>query len=236
MATPHNEAELGDIAKTVLMPGDPLRAEYIAKEFLSDVKKFNSVRNIYGYTGKYKGKDLSVMASGMGMPSMAIYSYELYTQYEVDNIIRIGSAGSLLDSIGLRDIILAMSTSTDSNYAKQYRLPGTFAPTADFDLLLKAYNKAQDLGCKVHVGNVISTDVFYNANEDFNKAWADMNVLGVEMEAAALYMNAAKLSKKALAILTVSDNLNTGEGLSAIERQQGFKDMITLALETSVVL
>lgn len=234
MPTPHNSAACNDIAKTVIMPGDPLRAQYIAKNYLTEVNQFNSIRNIYGYTGKYKGKELSVMASGMGMPSMAIYSYELFKFYDVADIIRIGSAGTISDKADLRDIVIAMGTCTDSDYAKQYRLPGTYAPIADFGLLLKAYEQAEDMKLKVQVGNVVSTDVFYNDNPDYNKAWANMNVLAVEMESAALYMNAARLSKRALAMFTVSDNLMNGQALSAKERQEGFDNMIELSLETTI--
>lgn len=234
MPTPHNSADCKDIAKTVIMPGDPLRAQYIAKNYLTGVNQFNSIRNIYGYTGKYKGKELSVMASGMGMPSMAIYSYELFKFYDVADIIRIGSAGTISDKADLRDIVIAMGTCTDSDYAKQYRLPGTYAPIADFGLLLKAYKQAEDMKLKVQVGNVVSTDVFYNDNPDYNRAWANMNVLAVEMESAALYMNAARLSKRALAMFTVSDNLMNGQALSAKERQEGFDNMIELSLETTI--
>lgn len=234
MPTPHNSADCKDIAKTVIMPGDPLRAQYIAKNYLTEVNQFNSIRNIYGYTGKYKGKELSVMASGMGMPSMAIYSYELFKFYDVADIIRIGSAGTISDKADLRDIVIAMGTCTDSDYAKQYRLPGTYAPIADFGLLLKAYKQAEDMKLKVQVGNVVSTDVFYNDNPDYNRAWANMNVLAVEMESAALYMNAARLSKRALAMFTVSDNLMNGQALSAKERQEGFDNMIELSLETTI--
>ena len=234
MPTPHNSAVCKDIAKTVIMPGDPLRAQYIAKNYLTEVNQFNSIRNIYGYTGKYKGKELSVMASGMGMPSMAIYSYELFKFYDVADIIRIGSAGTISDKADLRDIVIAMGTCTDSDYAKQYRLPGTYAPIADFGLLLKAYKQAEDMKLKVQVGNVVSTDVFYNDNPDYNRAWANMNVLAVEMESAALYMNAARLSKRALAMFTVSDNLMNGQALSAKERQEGFDNMIELSLETTI--
>ena len=234
MPTPHNSADCKDIAKTVIMPGDPLRAQYIAKNYLTEVDQFNSIRNIYGYTGKYKGKVLSVMASGMGMPSMAIYSYELFKFYDVADIIRIGSAGTISDKADLRDIVIAMGTCTDSDYAKQYRLPGTYAPIADFGLLLKAYKQAEDMKLKVQVGNVVSTDVFYNDNPDYNRAWANMNVLAVEMESAALYMNAARLSKRALAMFTVSDNLMNGQALSAKERQEGFDNMIELSLETTI--
>lgn len=235
MATPHNTAKIGDIARTVIMPGDPLRAEYIAETYLDNVRKFNSVRNIYGYTGIYKDVELSVMASGMGMPSMGIYSYELFKFYDVDTIIRIGSAGTISDKVDLRDIVLVMGTCTDSNYAMQYRLPGLYAPIADFGLLHTAYEQAGLYGIWTEVGNVVSTDVFYNDNTEYNKSWSKMNVLAVEMESAALYMNAARLSKRALAMFTISDNLLNGESLSVKERQDGFDDMIKLSLETAVL-
>lgn len=235
MATPHNTANIGDIARTVIMPGDPLRAEYIAETYLDNVRKFNSVRNIYGYTGIYKDVELSVMASGMGMPSMGIYSYELFKFYDVDTIIRIGSAGTISDKVDLRDIVLAMGTCTDSNYAMQYHLPGLYAPIADFGLLHTAYEQAGLYGIWTEVGNVVSTDVFYNDNTEYNKSWSKMNVLAVEMESAALYMNAARLSKRALAMFTISDNLLNGESLSVKERQEGFDDMIKLSLETAVL-
>ena len=232
--TPHNTAKKGDIAKKVLMPGDPLRAKYIAETYLENPVCFNTVRNMFGYTGTYKGEQVSVMGGGMGMPSMAIYSYELFKFYDVADIIRIGSAGTISDKADLRDIVIAMGTCTDSDYAKQYRLPGTYAPIADFGLLLKAYKQAEDMKLKVQVGNVVSTDVFYNDNPDYNRAWANMNVLAVEMESAALYMNAARLSKRALAMFTVSDNLMNGQALSAKERQEGFDNMIELSLETTI--
>lgn len=235
MATPHNTAKIGDIARTVIMPGDPLRAEYIAETYLDNVRKFNSVRNIYGYTGIYKDVELSVMASGMGMPSMGIYSYELFKFYDVDTIIRIGSAGTISDKVDLRDIVLAMGTCTDSNYAMQYSLPGLYAPIADFGLLHTAYEQAGLYGIWTEVGNVVSTDVFYNDNTEYNKSWSKMNVLAVEMESAALYMNAARLSKRALAMFTISDNLLNGGSLSVKERQEGFDDMIKLSLETAVL-
>ena len=173
------------------------------------------------------------MASGMGMPSMGIYSYELFKYYDVDNIIRIGSAGSISDKVDLRDIVLAIGTSTDSNYAKQYNLPGTYAPVADFGLLNCAYEQSKLYGIDAEVGNVVSTDVFYNDNPEYNKAWSNMGVLAVEMESAALYMNAARLSKNALAMFTISDNLMNGQSLSVEERQEGFDDMIKLSLETA---
>ncbi|MBQ4284735.1 MAG: purine-nucleoside phosphorylase [Lachnospira sp.] len=233
MGTAHNSAAKGDIAKTVLMPGDPLRAKFIAENFLTDVKCFNTVRNMFGYTGLYNGKEVSVMGSGMGMPSIGIYSYELYTQYDVENIIRIGSAGALADEVKLRDIVIAMGACTDSNYAKQYNLPGTFAPIADFKLLRKAVECAEELGLSVDVGNVVSSDIFYNDNSAVNDAWKKMHVYAVEMEAAALYMNAARLGKRALCMVTISDHIYRDEALSAEERQTSFKDMMKVALNVA---
>lgn len=233
MSTPHNEAAKGSIAKTVLMPGDPLRARFIAENFLENAVCFNTVRNMFGYTGTYKGKEVSVMGSGMGMPSMGIYSYELFAEYDVENIIRIGSAGGYAEDVKVRDVIMAMAVSTDSNYAVQYNLGGTFAPTADFGLLMKAVSAAEENGIPYKVGNVLSTDVFYHVADDFAKKWRDMGVLATEMECAALYMNAAYLGKKALGIFTVSDHLFTGESLSAKERETSFTDMMKIALETA---
>lgn len=230
MGTPHNKAEVGDIAKVVLMPGDPLRAKYIAETYLTEVKCFNSVRNMLGFTGKYKGKELSVMGGGMGIPSISIYSYELYKFYDVDTIIRIGSAGALQEDIELKDIVMAQGACTDSRFAYQYELPGTFAPIADFSLLEKAVAEARALEIPFKVGNVVSSDIFYNAFPDVAKKWADMGALCLEMEAAALYMNAAKLKKKALAILSISDHIIKGTELSAEERQTGFSNMMEIAL------
>ena len=230
MGTPHNKAEAGDIAKVVLMPGDPLRAKYIAETYLTEVKCFNSVRNMLGFTGKYKGKELSVMGGGMGIPSISIYSYELYKFYDVDTIIRIGSAGALQEDIELKDIAMAQGACTDSRFAYQYELPGTFAPIADFSLLEKAVAEARALEIPFKVGNVVSSDIFYNAFPDVAKKWADMGALCLEMEAAALYMNAAKLKKKALAILSISDHIIKGTELSAEERQTGFSNMMEIAL------
>lgn len=229
--TPHINAKAGDIAKTVLMPGDPLRAKFIAENYLEDVNCFNSVRNMLGFTGTYKGKKVSVMGSGMGMPSIGIYSYELFNFYDVDNIIRIGSAGGIADNIKLRDIVIAMGASTNSNFAAQYKLPGTFAPIADFGLLRKAVEAAEKLGIKAVVGNVLSSDTFYDDNPDANSLWKKMNVLCVEMEAAALYMNAARAGKNGLCILTISDHVFTGESLSAEDRQNTFRDMMEIALD-----
>jgi purine-nucleoside phosphorylase len=231
MGTPHNAAQKGDIAGTVLMPGDPLRAKYIAENFLSEVKCFNTVRNMLGFTGIYNGKRISVMGSGMGMPSIGIYSYELFSMYDVNSIIRIGSAGGISDAVKLRDVVIAMGASTNSNYAAQYKLPGTFAPIADFGLLKKAVETAQKENIKVAVGNVLSSDVFYTQDAADNDLWKQMNILAVEMETAALYMNAARLGKKALGIFTISDHLYTKEELSADERQESFHEMMKLALE-----
>lgn len=231
MGTPHNDAKKGDIAKTVLMPGDPLRAKFIAENYMEDVTCFNTVRNMLGFTGTYKGKKLSVMGSGMGMPSMGIYSYELFSMYDVDNIIRIGSAGGISDDVKVHDIVIGMGASTNSNYAAQYKLPGTFAPLADFELLRRAVATAERENIKVVVGNMLSSDTFYTDSASDNDLWKKMNVLAVEMESAALYMNAARLGKKALGIFTISDHLYTGESLSAKERQESFRDMMKIALE-----
>lgn len=229
--TAHIGAKPGDIAKTVLMPGDPLRARFIAETYLEDVVCFNKVRNMLGFTGTYKGKEVSVMGSGMGIPSIGIYSYELYNIYGVDNIIRIGSAGGMTDNVKLRDVVIAMGASTNSNFASQYELPGTFAPIADFGLLRKAVLAAEELNINTVVGNILSSDTFYNDDKDANDLWRKMNVLCVEMEAAALYMNAARAGKKALCILTISDHVYTGEALSAEDRQSTFHDMMKIALE-----
>lgn len=233
MGTPHNAAEKGQIAKTVLMPGDPLRAKYIAETYLENPVCFNTVRNMFGYTGTYKGKEVSVMGSGMGIPSIGIYSYELYNFYDVEKIIRIGSAGGIQDDVNVMDIVIGMGACTNSNYADQYQIPGTFAPIPDYELLEKAVNAAREKGANVKVGNVLSSDVFYNDREDFNDRWKRMGVLAVEMEAAALYMNAARAGKKALCILTVSDHLYKEASLSAKERETGFHQMMEIALETA---
>ena len=230
MGTPHNGADKGDIARTVLMPGDPLRAKYIADTYLEDVKCFNTVRNMFGYTGTYKGKRISVMGGGMGMPSIGIYSYELYHFYDVDAIIRIGSAGAMQDDVNVMDLVIGMGACTNSSYADQYQLPGTFAPIPDYGLLEKAVNTAREKGASVRVGNILSSDVFYNDRTDFNDRWKRMGVLAVEMEAAALYMNAARAGKKALCILTISDHLYREDSLSAEDRQTGFRQMMEIAL------
>ena len=229
--TAHNSAKAGDFAKTVLMPGDPLRAKYIAETYLENPRQVNAVRNMFGYTGTYKGKEISVMGGGMGMPSIGIYSYELFNFYDVDQVIRIGSAGAFQDNIKLMDVVIGMGACTDSNYAYQYGLPGTFAPIADYELLNRAVETAKRQGTNVVVGNVLSSDVFYNAMSNVNDLWRDMGVLAVEMEAAALYMNAAKAGKKALCMLTIAEHLYTGESLSAEDRQLGFGKMMEIALE-----
>lgn len=228
--TPHNAAKEGEIAKTVLMPGDPLRAKFIADHYLTDVTCFNQVRNMLGYTGTYQGKRISVMGGGMGMPSIGIYSYELYNFYGVESIIRIGSAGGFSDEVKVRDVVAAMSASTNSNYAAQYKLPGTIAPTADFGLLERAVATAREKNIPIKVGNILSSDVFYTPDAGDNDKWKEMGVLCVEMEAAALYLNAARAGKKALCLLTISDHLYTGEALSAEERQSSFRDMMEIAL------
>ena len=229
--TAHNNAKANDFAKTVLMPGDPLRAKYIAETYLENPRQVTAVRNMFGYTGTYKGKEISVMGGGMGMPSIGIYSYELFNFYDVDQIIRIGSAGALQDHMKLMDVVIGMGACTDSNYAYQYGLPGTFAPIADYELMNKAIETAKRQGTNVVVGNVVSSDVFYNADPTVNDRWRSMGVLAVEMEAAALYMNAAKAKKKALCMLTISDHIYTGEALSAEDRQLGFGKMMEIALE-----
>lgn len=233
MSTPHNNAEKGDIAKVVLMPGDPLRAKYIAETFLEDAVCYNTVRNMLGYTGYYKGKKISVQGSGMGMPSIGIYSYELFSEYDVDSIIRVGTIGGMAENVELRDVILAEGACTDSAYAGQYNLNGTFAPVASFELLRKAAEIAEKMGIKYHVGNILSSDKFYNDDKEASKNWLKMGVLGVEMEAAALYMNAARLNKSALCITTVSDHIFKGTATTAEERQTSFKDMMLIALETA---
>lgn len=230
--TPHiNVSEQGIISETVLMPGDPLRAKFIAETYLENSVQFNTVRNMFGYTGTYKGKKISVMGSGMGMPSIGIYSYELINFYGVKNIIRIGSCGAIQENIKIRDIIIGMSASTTSNYASQYNLPGTYAPTASWELMKKAIAIADSKGISTKVGNILSSDIFYDDTADVWRKWAKMGVLAIEMEAAALYMNAARAGVNALCILTVSDSLVTHEATTAEERQTSFTNMMEIALE-----
>ncbi len=230
--TPHiNVSEQGVIAETVLMPGDPLRAKFIAETYLENPVQFNSVRNMFGFTGTYKGKKVSVMGSGMGMPSIGIYSHELLNFYGVKNIIRIGSCGAIQEDVKIRDIIIGMSASTTSNYASQYNLPGTYAPTASWPLMKKALAIAENKAIPVKVGNILSADIFYDDEPEVWKRWARMGVLAIEMEAAALYMNAARAGANAICILTVSDSLVSHEATSAEERQTSFTNMMEIALE-----
>lgn len=235
--TPHIKATPADFAPTVLMPGDPLRAQFIAENFLEDPRLVNNVRGVQGYTGTYEGVPVSVMASGMGMPSMGIYSYELFHFFDVQTILRVGSAGALSENIRVRDIVLGMGACTNSAYANQYGLPGTYAPTADYGVLRVCADIAAEMGLPTHVGNLLSSDTFYADNgQEANAAWAKMGVMAVEMEAAALYMNAARCEKQALAICTVSDHILTGEATTAEERQSSFTQMMELALKTAKAL
>ncbi len=228
--TPHISAKVGDFAKTVLMPGDPLRAEFIAKNYLENAVLVNNVRGVQGYTGYYKGKRVSVMASGMGQPSIGIYSYELFHFYGVENIIRVGSCGSFSPELHARDIIVAMGACTNGNYAAQYKLPGTFCPIADFNLVRKAVEECERAGVNYRVGNIFSSDTFYD-DANSGMEWAKMGVLGVEMESAALYCNAARAGKKALCICTVSDSfIYPEENTTAEERQISFTKMMEIAL------
>ena len=228
--TPHNGAKPGDFAKTVLMPGDPLRAKFIAETYLENPQLVTSIRNVYGYTGTYGGKRVSVMASGMGNPSIGIYSYELYRFYGVESIIRVGSAGAYHPDLRLFDIVIGMGACTNSNYAAQFNLPGTFAPIADFGLVRKAVDACEAIGARYMVGNLMSSDVFYDDDPDAWKQWRKMGVLAAEMEAAALYLNAARAGKKALAIDTISDIIGTREEATAEQRQTAFDQMIRVAL------
>lgn len=231
MSTPHNEANNNDIKETILLPGDPLRAKFIAENFLTDVKKFNEIRNMYGFSGKYKGKNVSVMGTGMGIPSIGIYAWELINNYNVKNLIRVGSCGSYQENIDINDIILAQGASTNSNFISQFNLPGTFSALSSFELLSKAKNIADNKNIKVNVGNILSSDIFYNDYPEIWKKWAEMGILGVEMETYALYVLASKYNVDALGILTVSDSLVTKKEISAKERENSFTNMIEIALE-----
>lgn len=224
------------VAKTVLMPGDPLRAKYIAENYLDDAVMYSSIRNMYGYTGTYKGKMISVQGSGMGMPSMGIYSWELFKDFDVDNIIRIGTAGSFSKDIKIGDIVVGLAASTDSNYQHAYQLPGQFSPSCSYDILVKMQEASKETGIGFTAGNIISGDLFYELGDEWWKKWASVNVLAVEMEAAALYMNAAYNKKNALAVLTITDHFYTGERASNEEREHGEGDMMELALETALKL
>ena len=237
--TPHINAKPGDFGKTVLMPGDPLRAKFIAENFLENPVLVNNVRGVQGHTGTYKGVKVSVMASGMGMPAIGIYSHELFNYFDVENIIRVGSAGAIQENIQLYDLVLAQGACTDSAFASQFHLPGTFAPIASFELLTKAVEASKALGVRYHVGNVNSSDVFYGDHEgvpeglDSLYGLQKMGVMALEMEAAALYMNAARYGKRALCICTISDHILTHEITTAQERETSFTDMIKVALEVA---
>ncbi len=233
MPTPHNSANKGDFAKTVLMPGDPLRAKYIAETFLENPVLVNNVRGVQGYTGLWKGARVSVMASGMGIPSIGIYSWELYNSYDVENIIRVGSAGGISDELRLRDVVCALGACTDSNFAHQFGLKGTFAPIADWTLLKTAARCAAARGIEVKAGNVMSSDNFYNDGGDGHDQWKRMGVLAVEMEAAGLYMTAARCGKRALCLCTISDHIYRPEELTPEERERSMNDMIEIALDTA---
>ena len=226
--TPHIGAKFGEIAETVIMAGDPLRAKFMAERYLENPVQYNNVRGMLGYTGTYKGKPLSVQGHGMGMPSMGIYSYELFNFYGVKKIIRVGSAGTMDPDLHIGDLVFAQGACTNSNYGAQYQLPGNFAPIADFGLLRAAAECADALGYRYKVGNIYSSDIFYDENPATQK-WQQMGVLAVEMEAAALYMNAARCGARALCICTISDSLVTGEATTAEERQLGFTKMMDVA-------
>lgn len=230
--TPHIEAKPGDIAETILLPGDPLRAKYIADNFLTDVKQFNSVRNMFGFTGYYNGKRVSVMGTGMGCPSIGIYSYELIHFYGCKNLIRVGTAGSMQEKVRVRDMVFGMGACTTSNFVKQFHLPGDYSCICSYDLLRKAVEAAEKKGLNYHVGNILSSDMFYNPEmPPHGTTWDKMGVLAVEMEAAALYSNAAAAGVNALCILTISDSMITGEVTTAEERQTTFTNMMEVALE-----
>lgn len=227
--TPHIGAREGEIADRVIMAGDPLRAKFMAERFLENPVQYNAVRGMLGFTGTYKGKRVSVQGHGMGMPSIGIYSYELFNFYGVKRIIRTGSAGSINAGVKMGDVVIGMGSCTDSNYASQYGLPGMFAPIADFGLVRAAVEKAEELGVRYKVGNILASDFFYGDDADSWKQWQKMGVLAVEMEAAALYMNAARCGGEALCICTISDSLVTGEACSAEERQTSFTNMMDIA-------
>ncbi len=231
--TPHNTAAAGEIARTVLMPGDPKRAAYVAKEFLTEARLVNDVRGVQGYTGLWKGREVSVMASGMGIPSIGIYAWELFAGYGVQRILRIGTAGALADALQLKDLVLAQAACTDSRFLSHVKLPGSFAPIGDYGLLKKAEALARERGLPVHVGNVLSSDTFYSASPEDQDRWKRMGVLAVEMEAAGLYAVAAYHGRQALAICTVSDHLYRDEQLNSADRERGVDDMIELALDVA---
>lgn len=230
MSTIHIEAKRGDFAPFVIMPGDPLRAKFIAEKYLANPRLINQVRGMLGYTGGYRGKAVSVIGSGMGAPSMGIYSYELYKFFDVKSILRVGTAGAIAEGVGIRDIVIAQACSTNSNFARQYGLPGDFAPCASYEMLQKCVDISLAMGISPKVGNVLSSDVFYG-DEHALSQWRKMGLLAIEMEAAALYMTAASLARHALCICTISNDSFTGESLGIEEREKGFTQMIEIALE-----
>ena len=234
MSTHINAADRKDIARSILLPGDPLRAKFIAENFLENPKCYNEIRGMLGYTGTYKGVPVSVQGTGMGMPSMGIYSWELITEYGVENLIRIGTAGSFHEDIKVKDIVIGMAASTDSNYIHAFDVPGTYAPCASYELLSKVSASSTELGIPFKAGTIVSCDVFYELKEDWWKRWASMGIMAVEMEAAALYMNAAYNDVNAIAIMTISDHFVTGEKATARERETSFTDMMKLALEAAI--
>ena len=229
----HIAASKGQIAESVLLPGDPLRAQYIAENFLEEPVRYTDIRNMYGFTGRYKGVPVSVQGSGMGMPSMGIYSWELITEYGVQNLIRIGTAGAFTDELELGDVFLALAASTDSNYQHAFEVPGQYSPSASWELIKKVYAVSNETGIEFKAGNVVTCDVFYEFG-DWWKKWAKMGVKAVEMETAALYMNAAYNNVNALSIISISDNFVTGAKSTVEERQNSFTNMMKLALEASV--
>lgn len=231
MSTPHNNAKVGEIAKKVIMCGDPLRAKFIAENYLENYKLVNEVRNMYCYTGDYKGEKISVMAHGMGIPSMAIYSHELYNHYDVDVIIRVGTCGTYQKNIDLKDVVVAVGASTNSNYASQYNLNGNFSAIADYKLLSLCERITNENNIKTNFGSILTSDIFYDEDKNFWKKWADLGILAVEMETYVLYLNAAKAHKKAMSILTVTDNFVTGKKTSTKERQDGFANLMKVALD-----
>ncbi|WAA13288.1 purine-nucleoside phosphorylase [Fervidibacillus halotolerans] len=230
----HIGAKENEIAETVLLPGDPLRAKYIAENFLENAVRYNEVRNMFGYTGTYKGKRISVQGTGMGVPSISIYITELMQSYNVQQLIRVGTCGAIQKDVKVRDVILAMSASTDSQINRKiFGGAVDFAPTANFDLLKKAYDAGAERNLNLKVGNVFTADLFYDDHAEHEK-WAKYGILALEMESAALYTLAAKFGRKALSILTVSDHILTGEETTAEERQTSFNDMIEVALEAAI--
>lgn len=234
MSTHINAANKGDIVETVLLPGDPLRAKFMAENYLDNAVCYNTIRNMLGYTGTYKGFPVSIQGTGMGMPSMGIYSWELITAYGCKNLIRIGTAGSFHSEIGIGDIVCALSTSTDSNYAHTFGLPGQYSPSCSEKLVRKLIHASEATGINVHLGNILSSDVFYELEDSWWRPWQRMNVMAVEMEAAALYMNAAFNGVDAMAMMTISDHFVTGEKMSQDVREKRLTDMFELSLETVI--